>query len=143
MAAPSGTGGLKRPSSNKDEPASKRARVESVTKVFAADSNQNRSGLNRKRPRNQNVAMRDLVTQSRNSMMALRSAGSKPPRGAPTRVTQPKPQLSHPRGRLGSTSNGASIMEIDQDTLGQQTIAHVSTAKVCILFGFTNGHSAV
>ncbi len=116
MAALSYTKGTKRAGSLRQEPVSKRPRLETVTRVFAADSNQSRLAANRKGVRNKNATMRDLLMQSRNVMLGPRQAGSR----MVSAVNGSKPRDSRANDGFKSTRDIITAMEVDQDNSSRQ-----------------------
>jgi len=116
----SATKGVKRGAPTGEEPTPKRARVDTVTRVFAADNNQGHSGRSRKGVRNKNSAMRDLLTQSRNDVITLRSSGSTASKGSSARsvsrvasLSSSKTLASHSSRTSPSFTDMTTEMEID------------------------------
>jgi hypothetical protein len=113
------TKGVKRGAPTGDEPTSKRARVDTVTRVFAADSNRGHSGRSRKGARNKNSAMRDLLTQSRNAVVTRRYSTSTASIGSSARSLpgigslSSKTLASHSSRTSPSSSDITTEMEID------------------------------
>jgi len=81
----SATKGTKRAGSTGEEPASKRARVETPTRVFAADNPQAYLSRTRREAKNRNSTMRDLLLKSRDTMLTTYSIGKNNSKGNSTR----------------------------------------------------------
>jgi hypothetical protein len=135
-AALSATKGVKRGAPTGEEPTPKRARVDTVTRVFAADNNQGHFGRSRKGTRNKNSAMRELLTQSRNAVIPHRYSVSTASKGSSARSVprigplSSKTLASHSIRTSPSFSDVTTEMEIDSAGSSAGTLPKPSVARV-------------